>query len=187
MKGQERLVRLIFGAATSDSRLKRLWAPLVAIAYTLFASAFAAGALQVDRCLGFPSFPSAPLNLFSGIPFIAAGVFLSGWCIVRFIRAKGTPVPLHPPPVLLTDGPYAHVRNPMISGVFLMISGAGLLLQSLSLTFFFAPLFMGLNILEIKMIEEPELTFRLGGEYLDYKKRTPMFFPKWSLRQKGKS
>jgi len=28
------------------------------------------------------------------------------------------------------------------------------------------------------MIEEPELEMRLGKDYLAYKKKTPMFFPK---------
>ena len=32
--------------------------------------------------------------------------------------------------------------------------------------------------MELKAIEEPELEMRLGKDYLDYKKKTPMFFPK---------
>ena len=33
------------------------------------------------------------------------------------------------------------------------------------------------NTIELKIIEEPELEKRLGKEYLEYKKRTPMFIP----------
>jgi protein-S-isoprenylcysteine O-methyltransferase Ste14 len=39
-------------------------------------------------------------------------------------------------------------------------------------------------VLEIKAIEEPELEKRLGKEYLEYKKRTPMFIPGLRIRTK---
>lgn len=37
---------------------------------------------------------------------------------------------------------------------------------------------MLLHVVELKKIEEPELAKRLGKEYLEYKKVTPMFIPK---------
>ena len=88
--------------------------------------------------------------------------------------------------LLLTHGPYAYMRNPMLSGVFLILFGAGIFLQSVFLIFVFTPLFIALNVIEVKMIEEPELALRLGKEYLVYKKRTPMFFPEWIRKRKGK-
>ncbi|MBW2180671.1 MAG: hypothetical protein JRG81_09935, partial [Deltaproteobacteria bacterium] len=65
-----------------------------------------------------------------------------------------------------------------LSGIFLVLFGCGLLFQSISLIFIFTPLFILINGIEIKMIEEPELEMRLGREYLEYKKNTPMFIPK---------
>lgn len=44
--------------------------------------------------------------------------------------------------------------------------------------------FILLSVLELKAIEEPELEKRLGKEYLECKKGTPMFVP-W-LRAKSK-
>jgi protein-S-isoprenylcysteine O-methyltransferase Ste14 len=35
------------------------------------------------------------------------------------------------------------------------------------------------NVWELKHIEEPELVKRLGKEYVEYRKRTPMFVPRW--------
>jgi len=35
-----------------------------------------------------------------------------------------------------------------------------------------------MNVMELKAIEEPELAMRLGNTYLEYKKKTPMFFPR---------
>jgi protein-S-isoprenylcysteine O-methyltransferase Ste14 len=34
-----------------------------------------------------------------------------------------------------------------------------------------------INVWELKAIEEPELTKRLGQDYIEYRKKTPMFFP----------
>lgn len=101
------------------------------------------------------------------------------WSILHFIKVKGTPVPFNPPPPkLVTTGPYAYVRNPMLSGVFILMFGLGILFGSISLVFIFTPLFILLNFLELKAIEEPELENRLGKDYSKYKKRVPMFFPK---------
>jgi len=65
----------------------------------------------------------------------------------------------------------------MLSGVFILLFGVGILFASVSLVFIFTPLFILVNVLELKVIEEPELQRRLGKEYLEYKKRTPMFIP----------
>jgi protein-S-isoprenylcysteine O-methyltransferase Ste14 len=100
--------------------------------------------------------------------------------------AKGTPVPFNPPPRLVTSGPFAFVRNPMITGVFILLFGLGFLLRSVSLVCLFIPLFILFNFWELKAIEEPELVKRLGSEYVEYRKRTPMFFPALKLKPKRK-
>jgi len=100
------------------------------------------------------------------------------WSILHFIKVKGTPVPFNPPPKLVITGPYAYVRNPMLSGMFILLFGFGILFNSISLVFIFTPIFILLNFLELKAIEEPELEKRLGKDYSKYKKRVPMFFPK---------
>lgn len=41
----------------------------------------------------------------------------------------------------------------------------------------FVPLFILVNDWELKAIEEPELLKRLGDEYAEYRRRTPMFIP----------
>jgi len=100
------------------------------------------------------------------------------WSILYFIKAKGTPVPFNSPPKLVTTGPYSYIRNPMLSGVFILMFGFGIFFRSISLVFIFTPLFILFNFLELKTIEEPELKNRLGKDYSKYKKRVPMFFPK---------
>ena len=99
---------------------------------------------------------------------------------------KGTPVPFNPPPKLVTTGPYTHVRNPMLTGLFILLFGFGALFGSVSLVFLFTPLFILVNVWELKAIEEPELGKRLGQEYFEYKKKTPMFIPKLKVKPKKK-
>jgi len=96
---------------------------------------------------------------------------------------KGTPVPFNPPPTLVMTGPYKFIRNPMLSGVFLLLFGLGFAINSLSLIVLFTPLFILANVWELKEIEEPELVKRLGEEYVAYQQRTPMFILRMRLRK----
>jgi protein-S-isoprenylcysteine O-methyltransferase Ste14 len=65
----------------------------------------------------------------------------------------------------------------MLTGLFALLFGIGVLLESVSLIFIFTPLFILVNVWELKAIEEPELLKRLGQDYIEYRKSTPMFFP----------
>ena len=65
----------------------------------------------------------------------------------------------------------------MLTGVFIFLFGIGFLINSISLVFCFTPLFILVNVWELKAIEEPELCKRLGDAYIEYRKQTPMFIP----------
>jgi protein-S-isoprenylcysteine O-methyltransferase Ste14 len=134
----------------------------------------------MDRSLGLPRLlPGAPGSVI-GIAFLAAGLVLWGWCVAWFRRAGGggTPVPFNPPHELVTVGPYAWVRNPMLTGVFSFIFGLGFLLNSVSMVFIWTPVFVVVNVIELKLVEEPELERRFGTSYREYKRRVPMFVPR---------
>ena len=73
----------------------------------------------------------------------------------------------------------------MLTGVFLFLFGLGFAVNSVSLVLFFVPLFILVNVWELKAIEEPELVKRLGDEYAEYRRRTPMFIP--GLRRGNRS
>ena len=74
----------------------------------------------------------------------------------------------------------------MLTGVFALLFGFGILFGSVSLLLVFTPLFILLNFWELKAIEEPELVKRLGQEYIEYRKMTPMFFPRFGSKYKRK-
>ncbi|NLX51137.1 MAG: isoprenylcysteine carboxylmethyltransferase family protein [Deltaproteobacteria bacterium] len=171
-------IGLINRVATGDRKIRLLLAPAVGLCFFLCAIFFVLLALVTDRRLNLPSFPPAPYHRHLGFPVMAAALLLLTWCVFHFVKKKGTPVPIHPPPVLVASGPYAFTRNPMLTGMFLLLFGLGFVLQSLTLLLIFTPLFILLSVLELKIIEEPELAMRLGRNYLDYRKKTPMFFPK---------
>ncbi len=78
---------------------------------------------------------------------------------------------------LVVLGPYKYTRNPMIFGAVCVYIGIGIHLASVfvvALVVIGTPLFM----VYVKSTEEKRLLRDFGEEYLEYKKRVPMFFPK---------
>lgn len=117
-----------------------------------------------------------------GVPFGALGAFLYLWTIVLFARAGGTQVPLVPTKRVVTTGPYAVSRNPMVTSALLMICGAAVLVGSW--TFLVAGLLVpSPYLLYIKLFEEKELEARFGAEYVAYKRSTPFILPRWPRRR----
>ncbi len=170
-------IGILYNLATSSRKGRNLFTPIGAFIYGLLTFSFVIIALQVDRLLGITDIFPRALSIILALPIFSFALFFIGWSVLNFLRAKGTPVPFNPPPQLVTTGPYAYVRNPMLTGVFALLFGFGVLLGSASLLVIFTPLFIFINVWELKAIEEPELLKRLGQDYIEYRKRTPMFFP----------
>ena len=74
----------------------------------------------------------------------------------------------------MTDGPYKHSRNPMLSGTYLYYIGILIALWNLWALLVFVILFI-LMMFQVRS-EEHRLEADFGQEYLDYKKRTGRFF-----------
>ena len=176
---RDKMVGTIYKAATSSRKTRVLLTPLGPIVFSVIIWLFVGMFLQMDKVLGFPKLFSPFLSLIISVFLLAAGFLLWLWSLLHFIRVKGTPVPFNPPPKLVATGPYAYVRNPMVTGLSLALFGFSILLRSISLAFIFTPVFVLLNVWELKAIEEPELEKRLGKEYIGYKKKVPMFIPRW--------
>jgi protein-S-isoprenylcysteine O-methyltransferase Ste14 len=170
-------IEFLFKSATSTKKVRTILTPLGAIIFGLFTIFFIVIAIKVDNILKLPKIVASPSNLFISIPLIFIGIILTGCSVLHFLKVKGTPVPLNPPPKLVDSGPYSYTRNPMLTGIFFFMFGIGFYIESFSLILVFTPLFILVNTLELEMIEEPELEKRLGEEYIEYKKKTPMFIP----------
>jgi protein-S-isoprenylcysteine O-methyltransferase Ste14 len=152
--------------------------------FGVFTALFVFAAILVDRLLNLPHLLPEGARLPLSIPMIAVGLAVTSWSVFHFLKMEGTPVPFNPPPKVVNTGPYRYARNPMLSGVFLFLFGIGFIVNSASLVFFFTPLYVLINMWELKKIEEPELIKRLGDEYIEYRRHTPMFIPGCRTRSK---
>ena len=184
MNLRERIIDIFYKAATGTRKIRNILTPLGAVFFFAIITLFIIVSLLLDKFLGFPKLFPKEWNIILAWPILAIGIFLILWSVLYFLKVKGTPVPFNPPPKIVSTGPYAHIRNPMLTGVFILLFGLGILFNSFSLVFIFTPLLILFCVLEIKAIEEPELEKRLGKEYLEYKKRTPMFIPRLKVRIK---
>jgi protein-S-isoprenylcysteine O-methyltransferase Ste14 len=178
MDPRKRWIELISRTASQSGPAKKSMAFTAGTLFAALIVAIVLLAFWTDRYFGLRASPEYPMNWFTAIPLLAIGTGFWLWSVLIFFKGKGTPVPLNPPPKLITTGPYEFSRNPMMTGLFLALFGIGFATQSVSLVFIYTPLFILLIYLELKWIEEPELEQRLGKEYTEYRKRTPMFWPK---------
>lgn len=173
----KKIVDVVHKTATGSEATRHLLTPLGFVAFLGIIVVFVVLSPVLDTFLGFPRLLPSRLFLWISLPVIVCGILLIMWSMFHFFKVKGTPVPFSPPPKLVTTGPYRYVRNPMLSGLSILLFGFGGLLRSVSLTFICTPLFILFSILELKVIEEPELVKRLGEDYVKYRERTPMFIP----------
>jgi protein-S-isoprenylcysteine O-methyltransferase Ste14 len=74
-------------------------------------------------------------------------------------------------------GPYRYVRNPMISGVVLMLIGQALYLGSSAIGIW-AFIFVCINHIYFVLSEEPGLEKRFGKSYRVYKANVPRWVPR---------
>ncbi len=185
MRFRERWINLLYRAATSTKQTRTLLTPIGVTIFCLFTALFVLAAIFVDRRLDLPRLLPEGVRFPISILVMVVGIAVTTWSAIHFLRKKGTPVPFNPPPKVVKTGPYRYTRNPMLTGVFLFLFGVGFYINSVSLVLFFTPLFVLVNVWELKKIEEPELMKRLGNEYIEYRKQTPMFIP--GFRSKSNS
>ena len=102
-----------------------------------------------------------PSQIWFWLALLAAGIgsVLCMWTAMLFTKyGEGTPAPWDPPRKLVIIGPYRYVRNPMITGVLLVL-----------------------------LAEEKGLEKRFGDEYLKYKARVPRWIPRLTPWEKAES
>jgi protein-S-isoprenylcysteine O-methyltransferase Ste14 len=114
----------------------------------------------------------------AGVCLLTIGLALFVSSLRRFARdGRGTLAPWDPPRRLVVSGPYRYVRNPMISGVMLVLFGEALILLSRphgswTMTF------LVVNAIYIPLLEEPQLAQRFGASYAEYRAHVPRLFPR---------
>lgn len=127
--------------------------------------------------LRLPPFFPPPWN-FLGIPVAIAGGASLLYCGAFLSRhGKGTPYPRLPPKRLVTTGPFARVRNPIIASWGVLIVGIGIAMNWTGLLLLMVPAFA---IIQTYLVyrEEPILRRRFPAEYEAYRARVPRWIPR---------
>jgi len=113
-----------------------------------------------------------------GLIPLGLGIFLFAHSLRRFAtEGEGTLAPWDPPRKLVVRGPYRFVRNPMISGVILVLIGEAMVYQSPALAIW-AVTFFAINAIVIPLVEEPQLRDRFGDAYIEYSNHVPRLIPR---------
>lgn len=127
----------------------------------------------------------APLTAIAraaGVVVLALGVALFVWCVALFARVgRGTLAPWDPTRRLVAVGPYRFMRNPMITGVALILGGQALYLGSWRVALW-TGVFVLVNHVYFLVSEEPGLRRRFGESYVDYAARVPRWLPRVGRR-----
>ena len=122
--------------------------------------------------------PVAAATVGVGAALLICGLRLMRQTISLFSRVgEGTLAPWDPTRKLVIEGPYRRVRNPMITGVFTVLSGETLILGAPQMAAWTA-IFGALNAIFIPLAEEPDLVKRFGKDYVTYRSNVPRWIPR---------
>ena len=122
--------------------------------------------------------PLSAIVSFFGLALVVLGLILFVATIRLFSRhGEGTIMPWDPTQRLIVQGVYRYVRNPMHTGVFLVLLGEGFLLRSTPLLIVTAAIVV-LHLFYIPLSEERGLEKRFGEAYREYKRNVPRWIPR---------
>lgn len=134
----------------------------------------------LDKRFGFSPFINSPYNIALFVFFSTLGVIIV-WRAYTYlvIIGEGGPCPqLGGTKKLVTCGPYSLVRHPSVIGKFFGIIGLGYLSGSCFFTFIVIPLLSIWSVLYNRFIQEKGCVEKFGKDYLEYRKKVPMFIPR---------
>ena len=89
-----------------------------------------------------------------------------------------------PQPALVLAGPYLRMRNPLLAGVLLLISGAALGAGSWPLVGLALVFAVGAHLWVLRR-EEPRLRARFGKAYAAYMEHVPRWLPRFAAEETG--
>ena len=121
--------------------------------------------------LPVPSEIGLVLVIISGAAFLLMVVNLA-------LKGFGAPFFIALSRKLAVEWLYAWTRNPMALAALALFVSLGIWFQSALFVLWVLIVFAPAYIFFAKVYEERELEIRFGSSYLEYKSRTPMFFPR---------
>ena len=121
--------------------------------------------------LPVPSEVGLILVIITGAAFLLIVVNLA-------LKGLGAPFFISLSRKLATDWLYAWTRNPMALAGLAFFLSLGIWFHSVLFVLWVLIVFAPAYVFLAKVYEERELEIRFGASYLEYKSRTPMFFPR---------
>jgi protein-S-isoprenylcysteine O-methyltransferase Ste14 len=110
----------------------------------------------------------------NGLALIGFIIMGKGWSLIH--GTKGG---------LVMTGPYAYVRHPQYSGLFLIMIGMLIQWPTIITALMFPALIYVYYRLSKR--EKAEMVVLFGDEYRLYREKTPMFVPKWGGKDRAKA
>lgn len=119
--------------------------------------------------LGY-GYVGAMIEMFLGYAFVILGILLlmEGWREVYYASRENR---------LATDGLYGVVRHPQYAGIMLAVFGQIIHWPTI-ITLALFPVIVLLYVWLARK-EEKKMIEKFGDEYIAYRNRVPMFFPRW--------
>ena len=141
---------------------------------------------RLDPVIGFRLCEPGWLRMGLGIACFLPGAVIGIWSIVvQNTVGKGGPVQIGNLDIsprtqeLVVSGPYKYTRNPMLFGACMMYLAFSLYLNSVTAAMLVV-LFAVFMLCVVVPSEEKRLLKDFGDSYVEYKKRTSLFFPWFS-------
>ncbi len=158
-------------------------AAATAVSFVLLAAAFGYAASALDRAMGLRPFVSKPASQILCAVSILVGVFWISWAY-SFLMFVGKGLPLEafgravrPTRFLVTTGPYAYTRNPVIFGLLFVLLGVALLQGSMT-GLVLIPIIALISCLYLLVYEEKSLRERFGADYVEYRRCVSILIPR---------
>ena len=117
------------------------------------------------------------LLCFSGLAFALWGRFALGSMYFISTNLGAQTFAGH---CLVTNGPYAIVRHPMYLGIIVAAFGSLMLYQTWTTVFLIV---IGLIVVRRGLREEEVLAKTFGAEWIEYRRRVPMLFPRFLRKE----
>ena len=115
-----------------------------------------------------------PLAGVAGVVLCALGIGLAVWARIHIGRNWGMPMSRKENPELVTTGPYAAIRHPIYTGVFLATFGSAV---GISLVWLMPLVIIGAYFIVSARREENMMLQQFPAQYPAYRARTKMLLP----------
>jgi protein-S-isoprenylcysteine O-methyltransferase Ste14 len=142
--------------------------------WSVFLFAIPIGISIVEIELGIQRFP--PQALLATTLLVVSTMLVVWSAMTLAVTGGGTPMPFDPPHQLVTNGPYAYIRHPFVTGAIAQVVALGIALGSVPVIAYAAAT-LTVWYYGIRPREERTLEARFGTRVKEYRRKVRGFRP----------